>query len=236
MSFSTGINYIQRHDFDGDGAYEVMPKVRCSPPIAYIFSYDYEQRYVDDRLAGERIQDMDYSYDLDGNGVDDFLCVVNDGSIPESYIYLYRGMLGNSEPGPSAPPSPASLTVEMSDSGPSPGEPFTIDVTVPPIDRAFDAWAVITGNGQTWSCVLDDPSSLRAGLLPLISGVPGLSETVTRRLLSIDSIPASAAGVYRIIIGLAPAFEPVTGPQDAIPGYLFDGEVTVGPRARRGPI
>ena len=59
-------------------------------------------------------------------------------------------------------------------------------------------------------------------------GRPRVRRGTMRRLLSIDSIPAGAAGIYRIIIGLAPAFEPVTGPQDAIPGYLFDGEVTVG--------
>lgn len=125
-----------------------------------------------------------------------------------------------SPPPPPAPP----LDVTCNTLTPAAGSAFTVDVTVQPLTKRFDAWGCIFGPGPVaYSFTLGEPTVLRSGAEPLAQNIPGLPATYAIRLLDMR-IPAGIAGEYMIIVELVPAG---LDPLIPIEGYLSIQTVTV---------
>ena len=125
-----------------------------------------------------------------------------------------------SPPPPPAPP----LHVTCNTLTPAAGSAFTVDVTVQPLTKRFDAWGCIFGPGPAaYSFTLGEPTVLRNGAEPLAQNVPGLPAAYGIRLLDMR-IPAGIAGEYMIIVELVPAG---LDPLIPIEGYLSIQTVTV---------
>jgi photosystem II stability/assembly factor-like uncharacterized protein len=120
------------------------------------------------------------------------------------------------------------LALKVSSSSLSIGEPFAVEVTVERIARSFDAYCVITGLGGTYSFAPGAPAHLTPGIQPLVRGVPGLKNTLSRFRFAIPEMPADMApGGYTVIAGLVPQGRTPTGERSAFPGYLDDEEIVV---------
>ena len=126
---------------------------------------------------------------------------------------------------PPVPPPTRGLVITLNSTTLTAGDRFTVDVTVQPVNQRFDAWAVIIGNGATYSMVLNRPTQLRGGLHPLISGMKKLTRPFSGHLLNIQ-IPPGVTGSYQVIVGLVPARKKPSV-RNAIPGYLDYKTVTI---------
>jgi uncharacterized repeat protein (TIGR03803 family) len=131
-------------------------------------------------------------------------------------------------PAPTATPLP-SVDVVVSSSNPQAGDLFTVDVTIQPINRSFDLWGVIIGNGKIFSFDLTNPSNLIPGGQRLLRNVPNLPAAISRRLYQGTILLPAAAGTWDVIVGLTPAGSQPLGTQDAIPGYVDTETVVVTP-------
>jgi hypothetical protein len=130
-----------------------------------------------------------------------------------------------------APPKP--LEVRVNNNLLTPGDTFTIDVTVQPIAESFDAWAlIIEGDGMfgyggaIYSLAFGEPGRVNTGTRPLITGVTGLQAAYSGRLLRILSVP-QLPGIYRVLVGLVPSGTTPHGTADCIPGYLDIASIQV---------
>lgn len=111
----------------------------------------------------------------------------------------------------------APLLRVSADTGiPEAGGPLTVEVAVRPVAARFDAYAIVTGPGGTYSCTHGAPSALVPGIRPLLRGVPGLSVPASRVVLS---LPAAPAGAWSVVAGLVPAGAPPSA-NGTLPGYL----------------
>jgi len=99
MAFPDTVNTIYRTDFNNDGYYELIPKLG-SDVSSYVYSYNFGREILAGALAGDKIRDVDYSYDMDGNGIDDLFFATNDQSSTTAYLYLF---LGTHLPAPEQP-------------------------------------------------------------------------------------------------------------------------------------
>jgi len=131
------------------------------------------------------------------------------------------------------PPTPTPLPpppfdVRVNSNSLSIGSAFRVDVTVPPLNQAFDAWGVIMGPGVLYSFVLNNPSKLIRGPTALIEGVPRLSYVYEGCLCNLPEIPAGAEGQYSVIAGLVSTGVKPRSINDTLPGYTDQEQVTVG--------
>ena len=163
----------------------------------------------------------DVFYEGRPTGVDYQAADAADNALSLNSIAPIVANFRNRSGAPTPTPLPGSmLDVTLSGGTISPGDPLTVEVTVQPIGRAFDAWGVILGPGASWSFILGNPSAVRPGLTPLATNVPGLSSPYAGTLLSLVSIPAGIEGNYTVIVGLVPPGVSPSGVADAIPGYV----------------
>lgn len=125
------------------------------------------------------------------------------------------------------PPPPPPFDVRVNSNSLSIGNAFRVDVTVPPLNQAFDAWGVIMGPGVLYSFVLNKPGQLRRGAAPLIQGASRLSNVYAGCLCNLPAIPAGAEGQYSVIAGLVPKGVKPLSINNAIPGYADQEQVTV---------
>jgi len=126
---------------------------------------------------------------------------------------------------PPVPPATPGIVITLNSTTLTAGDQFTVDVTVQPINQRFDAWAVIIGGGATYSMVLNNPTQIRGGLHPLITGVNKLTSQFSGQLLNMQ-IPPGVTGSYQVIVALVPAGkQPSLG--NAIPNFLDQKTVTI---------
>lgn len=112
------------------------------------------------------------------------------------------------------------LSLTASNAAPAPGEPLTVEVAVRPVAARFDAYAVVTGPGGTYSCSPDTPGALVPGVRPFLRGVPGLAVPLSLPVLAFPAIPpGTPPGTWTVIAGLVPPGSPPSE-RGAIPGYL----------------
>jgi len=111
---------------------------------------------------------------------------------------------------------------------PSVGDRFTFDTVCQPLIARFDAYGVIiTPEGKVYSFDLKNPAKLHAGIRPLALSVAGIRTVYRKMLYIVPSIPPDRKGnTFTFILGLVPAgAKPSVA--DAIPGYLWQGTVSV---------
>lgn len=121
------------------------------------------------------------------------------------------------------------LSLVVSD--PAPGEPLVVEAVVRPVAARFDAYAIATGPGGTYSCSPDNPGALLPGVRPFLRGVPGLAVPVSLPMLVLPAIPpGTPPGAWTLIAGLIPSGA-VPSERAAIPGY-FDSRIVEIPTAR----
>jgi hypothetical protein len=196
------------HDFDGDGNREIMGRL-WGEPTAAVLSFDCAVEYLNQPLAGDFLYDVDYSNDMDGNGVDDLFYAVGDSQSQSCTLYLYFGRQ-------------EGLDVAVRGGG-----PLIVEATVQQIGRRFDAYGgFLLPGGAFYSFDLRNPSALRRGVQPLATGVPGITAPVTRTLLSLSPIPPGAPDTATLIVGLVPegAAPSIAA---ALPGYLVRRDVSL---------
>jgi hypothetical protein len=131
------------------------------------------------------------------------------------------------------PPTPTPLPpppfdVRVNSNSLSIGNAFRVDVIVPPLNQAFDAWGVIMGPGVLYSFVLNKPSKLIRGPAALIEGVSRLSYVYEGCLCNLPEIPAGTEGQYSVIAGLVSTGVKPRSINDTIPGYADQEQVAVG--------
>jgi hypothetical protein len=121
---------------------------------------------------------------------------------------------------PTATPTPL-VELVVSNSSPSAGDRFTVDVIVQPVAGSFTPWSVIAGfpDGQIRSLNIKPPV-LRTGKQPFTKReiIDGLQSSYSRRLLDVV-IPRNLTGNFNIITGLTNAEVDPRGLRDTIPGY-----------------
>jgi hypothetical protein len=134
---------------------------------------------------------------------------------------------------PTAPPAPTAtptprLLGEPSSANPSVGEQFSFGALCRPLPDTFDAYGVAADQrGNIFSFNPADPQETIPGLVPIALSVRGLSGTVQETLYYAQSLPVSLRGAsYTFTLCLVPAgAKPQV--ENAIPGYLWQGTVTV---------
>lgn len=167
---------------------------------------------------------------MEGTGTQPCGGLVSDGE--KLYGMTYRGgahgagvVFSLDIPAPSpTPASPVRLTLNRESL--AAGDRLTADVDVESIAEPFDAWAVILGTDSSCSMVSGKPGEVRSGAHPLVTGVNGLTDAYSGRLLDLV-IPPGAAGTYRVIVGLVPPGAAPTDVQSAIAGYADERTVVV---------
>jgi len=119
------------------------------------------------------------------------------------------------------------LDVSVSNRSPGVGYPFSIDVTVQPINQTFDVWALVSVNGKLYSFAPDNPQKVRTGIWPLFRGVVGAGMARSHKLFSIPSIPEGTVGDYTVAVGLVPTGTAPARVESCISGYLDQEKFTV---------
>lgn len=107
---------------------------------------------------------------------------------------------------------------------PNAGEPLTVEFAVRPVASRFDAYAIVTGPGGSYSCTDGTPSVLVPGIRPFLRGVPGLAVPASGVVLS---LPAAPPGAWSVVAGLVPAGAPPSA-HGTIPGYLDSCRIEIG--------
>ena len=81
---------IYMHDLNNDDYYEIIPRLYSSMN-SYVYSYNFGSEIWAGVLSGEKMRDLNYMYDMDGNGVDDLLFATNDETSNTAYLTLFWG-------------------------------------------------------------------------------------------------------------------------------------------------
>ncbi len=89
-TFVGDIGSVSAHDFNNDGYEEIWPGFRYSDEVR-IFPYDLGSQFWSFTPGGDDLEEVDYMYDLDGNGVDDFLIASNNTLSTTGYLYIFLG-------------------------------------------------------------------------------------------------------------------------------------------------
>lgn len=119
-------------------------------------------------------------------------------------------------PTPTSTPTPPPFDLTLNTSSPSAGETFTVRAVVQPITgRPFDAYAVIIGNGGTFS--IQAGNRLKRGIFPFVRNIRSLPNGYSGVLLNM-SVPQGVGGDYRVIAGLVDTGGTVRGPSSAFAG------------------
>ncbi|MCX6339936.1 MAG: hypothetical protein NTX71_08460 [Candidatus Aureabacteria bacterium] len=138
---------------------------------------------------------------------------------------------GDLLPGVTPDPAPTAtplLKVNVSSSELLCGQAVAIDVTVQPLQRLIDVWAVIKApGGEYYSLIAGTTRGLCPGARVYVTHIEGIKTVLTRRLFSSPSLMARAPGNYSVIVGIVPAMTVPRGVQNCIPGYADTAEVMV---------
>jgi len=125
-------------------------------------------------------------------------------------------------------PGATPLNVNVSSSELLRGQAVAIDVTVQPLRRLVDVWAVIKApGGEYYSFTPGSTSELSPGAQVYLAHLEGIKTVLTRRLFSSPAIVACGPGNYSVIVGIVPAMTVPRGVQSCIPGYVDIEEVMV---------
>ncbi|MCX6354867.1 MAG: right-handed parallel beta-helix repeat-containing protein [Candidatus Aureabacteria bacterium] len=201
---------------EGDISYNPF-YVKQLPESGSSTNYDYHLQWNSPSINAGTNDDAP-SDDLDGNprpanGKTDIGC------------YEYQAV-----PPPPPPPPPPPFDVRLNGTTLSAGDAFSVDVTVPPCNQAFDAWGVVLkGAAVLYSFDLRNPANLVAGAKPLIKGVRSLPSVYEGTLCSIPSIPGGAEGQYSVIVGLVLSGVTPKSTNNLMSGYWDMESLTINP-------
>ena len=81
---------IYMHDLNNDGYCEIIPRLNHLMN-SYVYTYNFSEEIWSGVLSGDSMRDVNYLYDMDGNGVDDLLFASNDETSNTAYLTLYWG-------------------------------------------------------------------------------------------------------------------------------------------------
>lgn len=138
---------------------------------------------------------------------------------------------GDLLPGVTPDPAPTAtplLKVHVSSNELLRGQAIAIDVTVQPLRRLVDVWAVIKApGGEYYSFIAGSTSELSPGAQVYLAHIEGIKTVLTRRLFSSPAVMACGPGNYSVIVGIVPAMTVPRGVQSCIPGYVDMEDVMV---------